>query len=58
MACEALSGPHKSNAIGPTSATKHPSNKPMNRQITMNHVNELANVKSIVKMPIAKKAVC
>lgn len=58
MAWEAFFGPQKSKAMGPTRATKQPSNKPKKRHRTMNQVNELASVNNMVTTPMEKKAIC
>lgn len=54
MACVAPSRPHISNAMGPKSDMKQPSNNPMAKEMTSNNMNERVTGSNIVRTPMLR----
>ena len=58
MACDAPAGPTSSNAIGPSSEMKQPSNNPMARTMATRSGNERQNASVMVSVPITRNDTC
>lgn len=58
MACDALCGPHRSKAMGPTRAMKQPSKRPSISAMTISQANVSASVSSMALTPMARNEVC